>query len=166
MKKKLLALWVAWLLAWSPNAHAQIDSTKVETNKNLIEAVAKEKTSTDSSVKVINFEDAKRQQELFEKVMKNEKIQELIDEYWQEEVEEMVNQIIANEDIQSVIEDALKDEKIQKAFEEWDQEAVSKRVEEILKEANEPWFWVNVVSRLWTVIIAIMVWELFKKHGK
>ena len=75
----------------------------------------------------------------------------------------MVNQIITNEYTQSIIQDALKDEKIQKALEKWDQETVSKRVEEILKEANKPWFWVNVVSRLWTVIIAIMVWERFKK---
>jgi len=167
MKKRLLTLWVAWLLAWSPNTHAQIDSTKAEINKDLVEIVSKEQKTSKNQVKTITFEDAKKQQEqrqFFEKIMENKRIQDLIEEYWQEEVEEMVNQIITSDDTQSIIEDALKDEKFQKALEDGNEEEVAKLVKEFMKDFYGESFWWKIIDKVFFGIMFVILWEWFKKR--
>lgn len=169
MKKRLAVLWVAWLLAWWPNADAQIDSTKIETNKDLIETINQNKSENWSNI--ISFEDAKRfqeQKEFSERILKNEKIQELIEEYWQESVEKIVNEIIINEinineDIKELIETALKDGDIQKALEEWNEENLIKFVEEVTKDFDMQSKWLRVIDKVCFGIIFIIVWENLKK---
>lgn len=163
MKKRLAALWVAWLLAQSPNTNAQIDSTKIDAQKDLASVMSEKWTNTEDSTKTISFEDARKQHELLKNVLKNKKIQELVDEYWQEKVEEMINEIITNDDTGKIMEQALKDAKVQKALEEWNEEDFSKLIEEIIKDFYKDSLWWKVVDKVFFWVMTILLWEWLKR---
>ena len=168
MKKRLAVLWVAWLLAWWPSADAQIDSTKIETNKDLADAMNQNKSE---GWKTISFEDARRLQEqkkLSERILKNEKIQELVEKYWQENIEKIINEIIINEvniseDTKELIEKTLKDENIQKALEEWNEKDLAEFVEEVVKDFDMQSRWLKVIDKVCFGIIFVVFWENIKK---
>ena len=114
MKKLLETLWLVWMLMWSPSANAWVDTTRVETNKNLVETMVQEQTTSDNDEQTITLEEAQKlqeQQKLIEEIMGDEKIQELINEYWEEEVEKMVKDIITNKNTVKILKKALDDKK-------------------------------------------------------
>ena len=170
MKKTLATLWLAWMLAWSPSANAQIDSSKNETKKDLVEVMAKEQAALEEDGKTISFEDVKVLQEnqwqLIEEIMKDEKIQELINEYWEEEVQQIITEIITNKDTKEVIEKALKDENIQKALQDWNREGVEKWVQKI---SEEIYYWLGkvrelkLISTLCGILMGIILRRIRKK---
>jgi len=55
MNKKLLTVWVAWLLVLWPNANAEINSTKLDKNKDLSEALTKEQTTLEDTASTITL---------------------------------------------------------------------------------------------------------------
>lgn len=169
MKKTLATLWLAWMLAWSPSANAQIDSSKNEIKKDLLETMVQDKAEPGEYGKTISFENAEKSyetQQLFEEVMKDEKIQELISEYWQEEVEKTVSEIITSKEGKKIMEKILEDEKVQKALEEWDHESVEKRVQEI---AEEILYWfekvreIKLVSTVCGILMGIYIRKICTK---
>lgn len=128
MKKILLTLATLWIMA-TPNAKAKEINTTVDAKKNLVEVLSKKQVQSGKEQKTISFGDAKSQQEIFDNAMKNEKMKELIKQYWQKEVEKVMKEIMTNEDTLSIIEELLKDEKAQKAIEEWNEEELRKIIE-------------------------------------
>ena len=136
MKKLLETLWLVWMLMWSPSANAWVDTTRVETNKNLVETMVQEQTTSDNDEQTITLEEAQKlqeQQKLIEEIMGDEKIQELINEYWEEEVEKMVKDIITNKNTVKILKKALDDKKIQKALQEWDEEYVTWKLQKLCR---------------------------------
>ncbi len=169
MNKKLLTVWVAWLLTLWPNANAGINSTKLDTNKDLNEALTKEQTTSEDSTSTITFEEAKKlaeQKELYERIINNKEIQEIIKEHWEEEVKKVIIELLTNEGTQTIIDDALKNEDIQKALEEWNQEELQKLIEEVIADFHHdrPWRW-RVLDKLWFWVIMIFLREQFKKNN-
>lgn len=151
MKKLLTTLWLAWMLAWSPNANAQVDSTRTEINEDLVEVITKQQDLSETDEKTtISWEDVKSLQEnkqLIEEIMNDEKIQELMNEYWEEEVQQIITTIATDKDTKKVIEEALKDENIQKALQEWDREGVEKWVQEITEKV---YYWLD---KVWSIML-------------
>lgn len=130
MKKILETLWLVWLLAWSPNANAWVEATTAEANKNLIEVVSQGQDSPKDDYKTISFEAAQElqnNQKLMEAIMSNEKIQKIMQEYWQEGVKQAINWILTNKAINNVI-NSLKDEKVQQSIEEWNELEITEDV--------------------------------------
>lgn len=166
MKKTLATIWLAWMLAMSPKAPSQTSSKIEERKKDLVEAMTQQQTAPGEG-KTITFQEAQKlqeQQKLMEEIMNNEKIQGLINEYWQEEVEKAISEIITSKDGNELMEKLLEDEKIQKALEEWDEEAVTKRVEEIVKEHKEWTFWMKIVNSLPASVFWIIMWIFIGKR--
>jgi len=162
MKKTLATLWLAWMLALSPKAQAGVSPKIEETKKDLIEAVIQ---GEDGKTVTIQESQKSQEQQLFEEIMENEKIQELINEYWQEEVEQVIQEIIKNEKTQEIIEESLKDKDIQKALEEWDQEGVEKWVQKIAKKYH--WtFWGNVAKNTFIMIWGAVLWIIILRKSK
>ena len=169
MNKKLLTVWVAWLLTLWPNANAGINSTKLDTNKDLNEVLAKEQTTSEDSTSTITFEEAKKlaeQKELYERIINNKEILEIIKEHWEEEVKKVIIELLTNEGTQTIIDDALKNEDIQKALEEWNQEELQKLIEEVIADFHHdrPWRW-RVLDKLWFWVIMIFLREQLKKNN-
>lgn len=161
MKKLLTALWLIWMLSWSPKAQAGITPKTEETKKDLIEAIITEQATPEKDGKTITFQEAQKlheQQQLMEEIMENEKIKELINEYWQEEVERTISEILTSKDAQELMKKLLEDEKIQRALEKWDEEAVTKRVEETIEEHKEWSFWLRVSKLMPASISWILIW--------
>lgn len=168
MKKRLITLWVAWLLAWAPNANAEINSTKEGTNKDLIETISNDQTSSPDSSSTISFDEAKKlkeNQELIEKLLGNENIQELIAEYWEEDVKTIINEIIKNGDVDEIINKALDNDDLKKAIEEWNDEEVTKILQEIIDDFYHvrPAWW-RITDKVSYWITFVIVWELLKKR--
>jgi len=136
MKKKLATLWVAWMLAVSPNAHAKTTIQTNETKKDLVEAFSSNQTKYENKTDTISFEDAKslmEQKKLIEKIKQDWKIKDLIEEYWDEEVDMMIEEIITSQEVKDIVEKALKDKDIKKALENWDKENLIKNLSEFLE---------------------------------
>lgn len=136
MKKKLATLWVAWMLAVSPNAHAKTTIQTNETKKDLVEAFSSNQTKYENKTDTISFEDAKslmEQKKLIEKIKQDWKIKDLIEEYWDEEVDMMIEEIITSQEVKDIVEKALKDKDIKKALENWDKENLIKSLSEFLE---------------------------------
>lgn len=168
MKKTLATIWLAWMLVMSPKAPSQTSSKIEERKKDLVEAMTQQQTAPEEG-KTITFQEAQKlqeQQKLMEEIMNNEKIQGLINEYWQEEVERTISEIFTNEDSQELIEKLLEDEKIQQALKEWDQEAVTKRVEEIIQKHKKWTFWMQVVDKLPTAVCSTILWIYIGKSRR
>ena len=167
MNKTLAMLWLAGTLALSPKAQAGITPKTEETKKDLIEAVTTEQATSQEDGQTITFEEAQKlheQQQLMEEIMENEKIKELINEYWQEEVERTISEILTSKDAQELMKKLLEDEKIQKALEKWDEEAVTKRVEETIEEHKEWSFWSRVGKSMPASISWIIIWIYMGKR--
>ena len=109
MNKLLTTFWLAWMLAWSPSGNAQVDSTRAEINENLVEIMTKEQETLEEDETTISFEGAKKMQEqqFFERIMNDEKIQELVKKYWQKKMETIVNLAISHESTLELFEDSL-----------------------------------------------------------
>ena len=113
------------MLAVSPNAHAKTTIQTNETKKDLVEAFSSNQTKYENKTDTISFEDAKwliEQQQLIERIKQDEKIQDLIKEYWEEEIDKMIEEIVASQEVKDVIEEAVKDNDVKKALEKWDKE--------------------------------------------
>ncbi len=165
MKKKLLTLWVAWLLAWSPNVHAGSDIIKTETKKDLVETVTTREQNKPKNSKTISFEEGKRlleNKELIEKVLNDEEVQAVIETYWQENIEKIINEVIKSQDTEEIVKIAMKDKEIQKALKEWNKEKFEELIREITKDYNKDPLWVLVLD----AIIWIIVREIWKKIAK
>ena len=90
------------MLSWSPKAQAGITPKTEETKKDLIEAITTEQATPEEDGKTVTFQEAQELQEqsqLIEEIMGNEKVQELINEYWQEEIEKTIREMINSEEI-------------------------------------------------------------------
>ena len=75
MKKLLETLWLVWMLMWSPSANAWVDTTRVETNKNLVETMAQEQVTSEDNGETITLEEVQKlqeQQKLVEEIMGDE----------------------------------------------------------------------------------------------
>ena len=136
MKRKLATLWLAWMLAVSPSVDAKSAQKVEDTKKDLVEAIATEQTKNENSSDTISFEDAKslmEQKKLIEKIKQDWKIKDLIEEYWDEEVDMMIEEIITSQEVKDIVEKALKDKDIKKALENWDKENLIKSLSEFLE---------------------------------
>jgi len=124
------------MLSWSPNAHAGINTIKIDTNKALIEAVSNLSPSIQDDKEILDFQYEKKLQEeqLINSILIDKWIQELSHEYWQENMKHIIENMIKDENTQEVIKRALKDEKVKSALEEKDKETLTKRVNEILDD--------------------------------
>ena len=165
MKKRLVALWVAWLLAWSPNAHAGSDSVKTETKKDLVETVttSKQKKSKDSTT--ISFEEGKKlleEKELIEKVLNDEEVQAVIETYWQENVEKIIKEVIKSQDTEKIVKKAMENKKVQKALKEWNKEKFEELVRKIVYDHHKDPLWVLIIR----AVISIVAREIMKKGMK
>lgn len=131
-KKTLATLWLAWMLALSPKAEAEITPKTEETKKALIEAVTTEQTTPEKDGETIVFQEAQKlqEQQFFAEIMNDEDFQKLIDKYWQENVEKVMNEILQNKDIKRTIRKVLEDEKAQEALKNWN----NKKIEKIIKQ--------------------------------
>jgi len=165
MKKRLVALWVAWLLAWSPNAHAGSDSVKTETKKDLVETVITSKQDKSKDSTTISFEEVKKlleEKELIEKVLNDEEIQAAIETYWQENIEKIINEVTKNSDTEKIVKKAMEDEEVQKALKEWNKEKFEELIREIVKDYyKEPLWWLIADA-----IVTILIREFRKKFMK
>ena len=135
MKKKLATLWVAWMLAVSPNAHAKTTIQTNERKKDLVEAFSSNQTKYENKTDTISYEDAKwliEQQQLIDRIKQDEKIQDLIKEYWEEEIDKMIEEIVTSQEVKDVIEEAVKDNDVKKALEKWDKEKLLKSLTRFL----------------------------------
>ena len=153
MKKSLATLWLATSLAlsWAPKANAQVDKNSDET-QHQIENVFNQQQNVDSN-DTISFEDAKslaENQQLIEEIMNNEKMQELINKYWEEQVRQALEELLSSDKTENVIEYLLSDQKIQRALEEWDWDALSQRMLHILRF----YYWVNTLGKLSMLILS------------
>ena len=168
MKKRLITLWVAWLLAWTPNANAEINSTKEWTNKDLIETISNNQTTPTDSASTISFDEARKlneHKELIEKLLTNENIKQLIAEYWEEDVANIINEILKNWDVDEIIDKAINNEDLQKAMEEWNDEEVAKILQEIIDDFYHvrPAWW-RIADKVSYWVTFVIVWELLKKR--
>lgn len=165
MKKRLVALWVAWLLAWSPSAHAGSDSVKTETKKDLVETVITSKQDKSKDSTTISFEEVKKlleEKELIEKVLNDEEVQAEIETYWQENIEKIINEVIKNSDTEKIVKKAMEDEEVQKALKEWNKEKFEELIREIVKDYyKEPLWWLIADA-----IVTILIREFRKKFMK
>lgn len=164
MKKKLIALWVAWLLAWSPSAHAGSDSVKTETKKDLVETVTTSKQNKSKDSTTISFEDGKKllaEKELTEKVLNDEEVQAVIETYWQENIEKIIKEVIKSQDTEKIVKKAMENKEVQKALKEWNKEKFAELVREIVKDYYKDPLWVWIVN----AVITILVRE-FLRRGK
>ena len=165
MKKKLLTLWVAWLLAWSPNVHAGSDSLKTETNKNLIGAVTTNKQDKSKEPTTISLEDGKKlveQKEILEKVLNDEKVQAVIETYWQENIEKIIKEVINSSDTEKIVKKAMEDKEIQKALKEWNKEKFEELIRKIVKDYHKDPLWVLIVDAVIT-IVAREFWKFLSR---
>ena len=164
MKKLLTTLWLIWMLSWSPKAQAGITPKTEETKKDLIEAITTEQATPEEDGKTITFQEAQKTQEqqLFEEIMENEKVQELINEYWQEEIEKTIREMINSEETKEVIDYLLSDQRIQRALKEWDWKAFSQRMLNILRV----YYGVKIINKIFLIILGIMGWIYWIKTLK
>ncbi len=165
MKKKLLTLWVAWLLAWSPNVYAGSDTIKMETKKDLVETVTTSKQNKSKNSETISFEEGKRlfeNKDLIETVLNDEEVQAAIETYWQENIEKIINEVIKSQDTEGIVKIAMENKEIQKAIKEWNKEKFEELIREITKDYNKDPLWVLVLN----ATISIIVREFRKKFMK
>lgn len=165
MKKRLLTLWVAWLLTWSPSVHAGSDTIKTGTKKDLVETVIDSEQNKSKNSKTISFEEGKKlleEKELTEKVLNDEEVQAAIETYRQENIEKIINEVIKSQDTEKIVKIAMEDKEIQKALKEWNKEKFKELIREITKDYNKDPLWVWVLN----AIINIIVREIFKKFVK
>ena len=84
MNKRLLTLWVVWLLAWTPKVYAEIDSLKMGTKKDLVEVVSTNKQEEEKLTATFYIEEVKKtseEKEVLEKVLLKTWI---LDDIWKE----------------------------------------------------------------------------------
>ena len=155
MKKTLATLWLAWMLALSPKAQAEITPKTEETKKDLIEAVTTEQATPEEDWKTISFEEVKalhENQQLVEEIMSNENMQKIINEYWEEQVRQALEELVSSEEMEDVIEYLLSDQKVQRALEKWDWDALSQRMLHILRV----YYGANMISKISLTILSIL----------
>lgn len=165
MKKTFVTLATLWVMAWSPNVHAQIDSTKAETKKDLVEVVSKQQVFQKNQGKTIDFEKAQKlyeQQKFIEEVMNNGEIQKLVKIYWQEDVQKTINIILNDKECGKILEKILNDKEIQKALDEWNQEELTKRFEKIMKNYHLKEV-LRELGALFYNVLLILTWIILLK---
>lgn len=164
MSKTVQTLWLAASLAlsWATKANAQVNKNSDETQHQIENAFKQQKNINSNDT--ISFEDAKtlyENQQFFEEVLNDKKIQYLINEYWEDEVKQIINEFITNEDTKKVIEMALWDDNIQKAIKEWDTEKVEKWIQKIAEKVYRKVRWTDF-TRIIGVIVGTLLIEMIK----
>ena len=165
MKKIFVTLATLWVMAWSPNAHAQIDSTRAETKKDLVEVVSKQQVFQKTQWGTIDFEEVQKlheQQNFIEEVMNNGKIQELVKIHWQEDVQKIINIILNDKECGEILEKLLNDKEIQKALDEWNKEELTKRFEKIMKNYHLKEA-LRELGALFYNVLLILIWIIWLK---
>lgn len=164
MKRKLASLWLAWMLAVSPAVDAKSAQKVEDTKKDLVEAIAIEQTKNENSSDTISFEDAEslmEQKKLIEKIKQDWKIKDLIEEYWDEEVDMMIEEIVTSQEVKDIVEKALKDKDIKKALENWDKENLIKSLSEFLKlhhfNDTTAHFIAHFIRNVFVLTVSIMI---------
>ena len=169
MKKKLLTLWVAWLLAWSPSVHAESDTIKTGTKKDLVEAVITSEQNKLKNSTTISFEEGNRlleNKELIEKVLKDEEVQAVIETYWQENIEKITNEVIKSQDTEEIVKKAMENKEIQKALKEWNKEKFEELIREIIKDHNEYPIWALVLNAVVCIAVRESLNHIWRKLRK
>lgn len=156
MKKTLATLWLAWMLALSPKAQAEITPKTEEIKKDLIEAVMTEQSTSQEDGQTISFEEAQKsheQQQLIEEIMSTEKMQEIINKYGEEQVRQALEELVSSEDTEGVVEYLLSDQRVQRALEKWDWDALAQRMLHILRV----YYGVRMLSKLSITILGVLL---------
>ena len=135
MKKRLATLATLGVMAWWLNAWAQSESIKIETNKNLITTISnQEQVSSENDMKTISFEDIAKQsknkklkEEVMDKITDNENYKQLIKQYWQENVDKVLDELL----------EIISDEKFQEAMNKKNEEEIKQIIKTALKERKK-----------------------------
>ena len=165
MNKRLLTLWVVWLLAWTPKVHAEIDSLKMGTKKDLVEAVSTNNEDAAKKITTIPFPEGGysiEEKEVLEKVLDNEEIQAVIETYWQENIEKIIKEVVNSQETDKIVKKAMENKDVQKALKNWDKEEFDKLISKIVRNYYKDPLWVLIIN----AVITIIVWELSKRGIK
>ena len=143
MKKRIVTLATLGIMAWWPKAQTQLDYTKADTNKNLVSAVTNERTSDKDSTRTISFEDAKKLQEnkeLIKIIMKNEKVQKLVNEYQEEGIEKILGELLTDREFVKDMSDLLENENTRKTLEVLSDDSS--------QQLTEQYWWESIVKNV------------------
>ena len=170
MKKSIIALWIAWMLAWSPNAHAGVNSTKSETNEALIEAVSSDSVSWQQRTKVVSYEKEKEKLEiknLKNRIMSSKEIQEILKNFniKPEDAWKSLDSILEYPENRNVFEAILRKEDLQRKSElqteiqKYDSEVLAKRLDEISEKQTSAWIsdLMRDIERAWIIFLLILI---------
>ena len=165
MNKRLLTLWVVWLLAWTPKVYAEIDSLKMGTKKDLVEVVSTNNGDVAKKITTIPFPEGVysiEEKEVLEKVLDNEEIQAVIETYWQENIEKIIREVVNSQETDKIVKKAMENKDVQKALKNWDKEEFDKLISKIVRNYYKDPLWVLIIN----AVITIIVWELSKRGKK
>ena len=165
MNKRLLTLWVVWLLAWTPKVYAEIDSLKMGTKKDLVEVVSTNNEDVTKKITTIPFPEGAysiEEKEVLEKVLDNEEIQAVIETYWQENIEKIIKEVVNSQETDKIVKKAMESKDVQKALKNWDKEEFDKLISKIVRNYYNDPLWVLIIN----AVITIIVWELSKRGIK
>ena len=165
MNKRLLTLWVVWLLAWTPKVYAEIDSLKMGTKKDLVEVVSTNNEDVTKKITTIPFPEGGysiEEKEVLEKVLDNEEIQAVIETYWQENIEKIIKEVVNSQETDKIVKKAMENKDVQKALKNWDKEEFDKLISKIVRNYYKDPLWVLIIN----AVITIIVWELSKRGIK
>ena len=165
MNKRLLTLWVVWLLAWTPKVYAEIDSLKIGTRKDLVEVVSTNNEDVTKKITTMPFPEwsySIEEKEVLEKVLDNEEIQAVIETYWQENIEKIIKEVVNSQETDKIVKKAMENKDVQKALKNWDKEEFDKLISKIVRNYYKDPLWVLIIN----AVITIIVWELSKRGKK
>lgn len=136
MRKSVIALWVAWMLAWSPNVQAWVKSTEAETNEALIEVVSKDSVSKQGESKVISLEQAEKLARLgnnLSKLMKNKRFQQILKKHniKPEDLKSSLSKILADRETALFLIESIENEDINESITKADIEAIKEKLDKI-----------------------------------
>ena len=170
MKKSIIALWIAWMLAWSPNAHAQLKTLKTLRNEELIETVSQDSVSWPQRTKVVSYGKEKEKLEiknLKNRIMSSKEIQEILKNLniKPEDARNSLDSILEYPENRNGFEAILKKEDLQKKIElqtkiqEYDSEVLAKRLDEISEKQTRAWISDHMrdIGRAWIIFLLILI---------
>lgn len=170
MKKSIIALWIAWMLAWSPNAQAQLKTLKTLRNEELIETVSQDSVSWPQRTKVVSYGKEKEKLEiknLKNRIMSSKEIQEILKNLniKPEDARNSLDSILEYPENRNGFEAILKKEDLQKKIElqtkiqEYDSEVLAKRLDEISEKQTRAWIsdLMRDIGRAWIIFLLILI---------
>lgn len=169
MNKRLLTLWVVWLLAWTPKVYAEIDSLKMGTKKDLVEVVSTDKQEEGKLTATFFIEEVKKaseEKEVLEKVLDNDEVQAVIETYWKENIERIIREVVNSQETDEIVKEAMENKDIQKALKEWNQERFEELIRKIVYNHHKDPLWVLIVNAVITISVREFWKYIIRKRSK